>query len=455
VSGVVTIRVFSSLPALKVLATTIFVELLLIMKIMSLSTIGRSFASRNYQLFFLGQGLSLLGNWITKTTILWLAYDLTHSPLFLGIIGFLSQIPNLLVTPFAGVIIERHQRRRVLIFTHVLSVFIFLGLGLLCLEGLMNSWLLVGLSIAQGIINSVVLPARQTFLGDIVQKEDISNATALHSSLATICRILGPSIAGFLIVMVDVSYCFFLDALSYVAVITVLIMIHINPEQQTPLSPKAVGEPFIFRNLREGGVYVWEFLPIRLILLQIAAMSFLGMPYRSLLPIWATEIIKGDATTLGYLMAATGIGALGAALYLSNQPSVVGFAELVTFSPAVFGVALVAFCFVDSWLFSLLLMAIVGASSLLVSSASNALLQTIADVDKRARVMSFYTMAMMGILPLGELFMGSLTQEIGITYTLMISGTSCIALAILSAINLPNLQEVIRPIYIKNGLLSG
>jgi MFS family permease len=409
------------------------------MKTMSLSTIGRSFASRNYQLFFLGQGLSLLGNWITKTTILWLAYDLTHSPLFLGIIGFLSQIPNLLVTPFAGVMIERHQRRRVLIFTHTLSVFIFLGLGLLCLEGLMNSWLLVGLSIAQGIINSIVLPARQTFLGDIVQKEDISNATALHSSLATICRILGPSIAGFLIVMVDVGYCFLLDAVSYIAVITVLVMIRIEPEQQTTLTPKPAGEPFVFRNLREGGTYVWEFLPIRLILLQIAAMSFLGMPYRSLLPIWATEILKGDATTLGYLMAATGVGALAAALYLSNQPSVVGFAELVAFSPAVFGVALVAFCFVDHWLFSLFLMAIVGASSLLVSSASNALLQTIADTDKRARVMSFYTMAMMGILPLGELCMGSLTQEIGITYTLMISGTSCVALAILSAMNLPNL----------------
>jgi MFS family permease len=422
---------------------------------MNLSMIGRSFASRNYQLFFLGQSLSLLGNWITKTTILWLAYDLTHSPLFLGIIGFLSQIPNLLVTPFAGVIIERHQRRRVLIFTHTLSVFIFLSLGLLCLEGLINSWLLVGLSITQGIINSIVLPARQTFLGDIVQKEDISNATALHSSLATLCRILGPSIAGFLIVVVDVSYCFFLDALSYIAVITVLVMIQINPEQQAQLSAKSAGKPFLWRNLWEGGSYVWGFLPIRLILLQIAAMSFLGMSYRSLLPIWATEIIKGDATTLGYLMAATGIGALFAALYLSNQPSIVGFAELITFAPAVFGFALVAFCFVGNWLFSMILMAIIGASSLLVSSASNAFLQTIADADKRARVMSFYTMAMMGILPLGELFMGSLTQEIGITYTLMISGTSCIALTILSAISLPNLQVVIRPIYIKNGLLPG
>jgi len=422
---------------------------------MSLSTIGRSFASRNYQLFFLGQSLSLLGNWITKTSILWLAYDLTHSPLFLGVIGFLSQIPNLLITPFAGVIIEHHQRRRVLIFAHSLSMLIFLSLGLLCLTGLINTWLLIALSITQGIINSIVLPARQTFLGDIVQKEDIGNATALHSSLATICRIIGPGIAGFLIAMVDISYCFFLDALSYIAVIIALAVMHIPPKQRDLSLNGSVEKPFLWQNLREGGIYVWTFLPIRLILLQIAAMSFLGMSYRSLLLIWATEIIKGDATTLGYLMAATGVGALFAALYLSNQPSILGFAELVTFAPAVFGFALVTFCFVDSWLFSIILMAIVGASSLMVSSASNAMLQTIADPDKRARVMSFYTMAMMGILPLGELFMGSLTQSIGITYTLIISGSSCIVLAIFSAMNLPNLQLVIRPIYIKNGLLPG
>lgn len=421
---------------------------------MNLSAIGRSFASRNYQLFFLGQSLSLLGNWITKTTVLWLAYDLTHSPLFLGVIGFLSQIPNLIITPFAGVIIERYQRRWVLICTHTLSIIIFLSLAILTLEGFMTSRLLLALSIIQGVVNSVALPARQTFLGDIVnQKEDISNATALHSSLATMCRIIGPGIAGFLIANINAGYCFFLDGLSYMAVIIALIFMQINPEIQDSLITKSPNQSSLIQNLREGWSYITNFLPIRIILLQISAMSFLGMSYRSLLPIWATEIIKGDATTLGYLMGATGIGAFGAALYLSAKPNVVGFEEILTFAPAIFGGALVAFCFVSNWIISLVLMAIIGAATLLVASASNALLQTIADADKRARVMSFYTMAMMGILPLGELFMGSLTQAIGISYTLMISGSGCIALAILSAINLPNLQEVIRPIYIKNGLL--
>ncbi len=422
---------------------------------MNLSAIGRSFASRNCQLFFLGQSLSLLGNWITKTTVLWLAYDLTHSPLFLGIIGFLSQIPNLIITPLAGVMIERYQRRRVLIFTHTLSIIIFLSLAILTLEGFMTSWLLLALSIIQGVVNSVALPARQTFLGDIVnKKEDISNATALHSSLATICRIIGPGIAGFLIANINAGYCFLLDGLSYMAVIIVLISMQINLEIQDSLITKSPNKSSLIQNLREGWSYVSSFLPIRIILLQISAMSFLGMSYRSLLPIWATEIIKGDATTLGYLMGATGIGALGAALYLSAKPNVVGFEEILTFAPAIFGGALVAFCFASNWIISLVLMAIIGAATLLVASASNALLQTIADADKRARVMSFYTMAMMGILPLGELFMGSLTQGIGITYALIISGCGCIMIAILSALSLANLQEILRPIYIRNKLLS-
>jgi len=430
---------------------------------MSLSTIGRSFASRNYQLFFLGQSLSLLGNWITKTTILWLAYDLTHSPLFLGLIGFLSQLPNLIITPFAGVIIERYQRRRVLICTHSLSIIIFLILGLLCLENAINSRLLLGFSIVQGIVNSVVLPARQTFLGDIInQKEDISNATALHSSLATICRIIGPGIAGFLIVNINAGYCFLLDGLSYIGVIIALLVMVVNPaiveSSTTSLVTSSVTEITkqspLGQNLQEGWSYVFNFLPIRMILLQISAMSFLGMSYRSLLPIWATEIIKGDATTLGYLMAATGVGALLAALYLSAKPNVVGFEEILTFSPAIFGVTLVIFCFVNNWFVSLFLMAIIGGASLLVSSASNALLQTISEEGKRGRVMSFYTMGMGGILPLGELFMGGLTQGIGVTYALMISGCGCMVIAILSAINLPTLQDAIRPIYIKNGLLS-
>ncbi len=420
----------------------------------NLTAIGRSFTSRNYTLFFLGQSLSLLGNWITKTTILWLAYDLTHSPIFLGIIGFLSQIPNLVVTPFAGVIIERYQRRQVLILAHTLSILIFLSLGILTLEGFMTSWLLLTLSIMQGLVNSVALPARQTFLGDIVtQKEDISNATALHSSLATMCRILGPGIAGFLIANINGGYCFLLDGLSYIAVILALSFMKINSASQESFSASPAAKISLLENLQEGYRYVFDFLPMRLILLQVAAMSFLGMSYRSLLPIWTTEIVKGDATTLGYLMGATGIGALLAALYLSARPSVVGFEEILTFSPAILGGALVGFCLVNNWFISLGLMAVIGAASLLVTSASNALLQTIADENKRGRVMSFYTMAMMGILPLGELFMGFLTQGVGVTYTLMISGISCVIIAIFSAINLPSLQVVLRPIYIKNNLL--
>jgi predicted MFS family arabinose efflux permease len=265
---------------------------------------------------------------------------------------------------------------------------------------------------------------------------------------------LGPGIAGFLIANINAGYCFLLDGLSYIAVIIALFIIEINPESQSNSLTELTKNSSLGHNLLEGWSYVRSCLPIRMILLQIAAMSFLGMSYRSLLPIWAREILKGDATTLGYLMAATGIGALLAALYLSAKPNVVGFEDILTFSPAIFGGALVAFCFVHNWLASLVLMAIIGAASLLVTSASNALLQTIAEEDKRGRVMSFYTMAMMGILPLGELFMGSLTQGLGITYTLMISGSACIVVAILSAINLPTLQDNIRPIYIKNDLLS-
>lgn len=417
---------------------------------MKLQHILRSLESRNYRLFFRGQSLFLLGSMMTQTAMLWLAYSLTKSALFLGIVGFVNQVPNFIFAPFAGVFLERWNRRDILLATQASSAIVSLTLAALALTDKINVFHIIYFSILQGVLNSFDIPSRYAFIIDILEKkEDISNATALHSSLMTGSRMIGPAIAGIIIATWGAGYCFLIDGISYIAIVSALLAIKVPLKEVLTRSYTD-----LWARIKEGFTYAFEFLPIRSILMMMALVSFMGMPYKALMPIFAIQILDGDSATLGFLMGASGLGALFGCIYLSSRASVVGFSKIIVIAPAVFGTSLIIFSLSDALWLSLITLTVVGCSSVLEYSSSNAVLQTITEEDKRGRVMSLYTMSLMGTIPFGELFAGGLANIVGATNTLKIGGAFCILGAVIFYKNLPTMRKFIGPIYIENGLVK-
>ncbi|MEW6493291.1 MAG: MFS transporter, partial [Cyanobacteriota bacterium] len=279
-----------------------------------LKPILRALESRNYRLFFAGQAISLIGTWMTQLATIWLVYSLTNSAWWLGVVGFSSQIPSFALAPFGGIIVDRWNRHRILIATQVLSMIQSLALAALALTGMINIWQIIVLSLFQGFISAVDAPARQAFVVEIIdKKENLGNAIALNSSVFNGARLIGPAIAGLLISSVGASACFLIDGFSYIAVIAGLLAMKLKPKTITPQTAN------VWQRLKEGFNYAFGFPPIRAILLLLALFSFMGMPYTILVPIFATEILQGDAQTLGFLMAAVGVGALTGGIYLSSR----------------------------------------------------------------------------------------------------------------------------------------
>ena len=377
----------------------------------------RALRYRNYRLFFGGQSVSLIGTWMTRIATSWLVYRLTHSAFLLGVAGFSLQIPILLLGPFAGVWVDRLDRHRVLVITQVLSMIQSFWLAVLALTGRITVTDIILLSLFQGAINAFDMPARQAFLVQMVEdRADLSNAIALNSSMVNGARLIGPSLAGIIIATVGEGYCFLIDGFSYVAVIASLLLMHITREQ-VHASRKAV-----LRELKEGWQYVSHFAPIRSILLLLGLVSLVGMPYTVLMPIFAGSVLHGGAHTLGFLMGASGVGALMGALALATRRSVVGLGRVVTITSAGFGLGLVAFSN-SRWLpLSLVLMMVTGFCMMTQMASSNTILQTIVDDDKRGRVMSFYAMAFLGAAPLGSLLAGGLTSRLGAAHVARASG---------------------------------
>ena len=414
-----------------------------------LKPILRAFESRNYRLFFAGQAISLIGTWMTQIATVWLVYELTDSALLLGIVGFSSQIPNFVLAPFGGILVDRWNRHRILIGTQALSMLQSLALAFLALTGTIAIWHIILLSLFQGLISAVDSPARQAFLMEIIdKKENLGNAIALNSSVFNGARLVGPAIAGLLIASVGAGICFLIDGLSYIAVIAGLLAMNLKPRIITPQPGN------VWQRLKEGFNYAFGFPPIRAILLLLALFSFMGMPYTVLVPVFATKILQGGAQTLGFLMAAVGVGALIGGIYLSSRQSVVGLGKIIAFSPAALGVALIIFSQSRLLWLSLLMMLMVGCASILQIASSNTILQTIVEEDKRGRLMSFYTMAFLGVLPFGNLASGALASRIGAPNTVMIGGLFCILGSFVFAKQLPTLRRLVRPIYHKIGLLS-
>ena len=414
-----------------------------------LKPILRALESRNYRLFFAGQAISLVGTWMTQIATVWLVYDLTNSALWLGVVGFSSQIPSFLISPFGGILVDRWNRHRILIITQILAMIQSLTLAALALTGVMQIWHIILLSLFQGLITAVDSPARQAFVPEIIErKEDLGNAIALNSSVFNGARLVGPAIAGLLIASVGAGVCFLIDGLSYIAVISGLLAMKLKPRKIVKQTTN------VWQRLIEGFSYAFGFPPIRAILLLLALFSFMGMPYTILIPIFAKNILQGSAETLGFLMTAVGVGALVGGVYLSSRSTVIGLGKIIAIAPAIFGTALVIFSQSRILWLSLFMMFLVGFGGILQIASSNTILQTIVEDDKRGRLMSLYTMSFLGILPFGNLASGALADKIGAPDTLMIGGFCCILGSLAFTKQLPQLRRLIRPIYVEIGLLD-
>jgi MFS family permease len=408
----------------------------------------RALRYRNYRLFFGGQSISLIGTWMTRIATSWLVYRLTHSAFLLGVAGFSLQIPILLLGPFAGVWVDRLDRHRVLVITQVLSMIQSFWLAALALSGRITVKEIIALSLFQGAINAFDMPARQAFVVQMVEdRADLSNAIALNSSMVNGARLIGPSLAGIIIAAFGEGYCFLIDGFSYIAVILSLLLMHIS---QQPVRPRSSD---VLHELKDGWNYVTHLAPIRSILLLLALISLVGMPYTVLMPIFAGTVLHGGAHTLGFLMAASGVGALFGALVLATRRSVVGLGRVIAMTAAGFGVGLVVFANSRLLPLSLALLMVTGFCMMTQMASTNTILQTIVDEDKRGRVMSFYSMAFQGTAPFGSLVAGAAAARIGAPYTLMIGGSLCVMGAVWFCTELPKIRAIVRPIYRKMGII--
>jgi len=384
---------------------------------------------------------------MTQVASSWLVYRLTNSALLLGLVSFSGQIPALLLTPFAGVWVDRWDRRRVLEVTQVLAMIQSFAMAALALSGVVNIWHILGLTMFQGAINAFDIPARQTFVVEMIEdRADLSNAIALNSSMMNGARLVGPSIAGAIIAIAGEGYCFLIDGISYIAVIVSLAMM--NTKRGAPRAHEN-----LFAELHAGWRYIMSFDPIRSILALVSFISLVGVPYTVLLPVFASVVLHGGPHTFGFLTGATGLGAFISAVVLAMQKTIVGLGKRMAITSLTFGIGLILFAFSHHIAVSMLLMLVVGFSMMQVMASANTIMQTIVDEDKRGRVMSFYTLAFIGVAPFGNLIAGSLADRIGGPATVAVGGVLCIVAALWFFSRLENIRRIVRPLYVERGIL--
>ncbi|RIJ36920.1 MFS transporter [Pontibacter oryzae] len=408
----------------------------------------RALRSRNYKLFFVGQGISLIGTWMQQVALSWLVYRLTDSVFLLGAVTFSSQIPSFLLGPFAGVLADKFNRHKVLLLTQTLSMVQAFTLAALVLTDTIEIWHVLALSAFLGTINGFDIATRQAFVVELVEKrEDMSNAIALNSSMFNMARLAGPPIAGLLIAAVGEGVCILINAVSYLAVLGSLLLMRLKPFEQVQQQRK------VWESLKDGFRYAFGFPPIRALIVIVALLSLFGMPFTVLLPVFARDILHGGANTLGYLMGASGLGALSGALFLAQRKSVEGLGKVIIYTMLLFGCALIAFSFSEVFTLSLLLMLFSGFGMIVTMASCNTLLQTIVDDDKRGRVMSLYATAFMGMAPIGSMLAGSVAEQVGVGYTLAGCGFLCAISVIPFAMNRPKLRQMVQPIYERLGIV--
>ena len=413
------------------------------------ATAVRALRHRNFQLFFAGQMISLIGTWMQTVAQSWLVYRLTGSTLLLGIVGFAGQIPVFLVAPIGGVLADRTNRHRVVIATQTASMILAFVLAVLTLTHRIQVWQIMMLAAGLGIVNAFDIPARQAFLMDMVGREDLMNAIALNSSMFNGARILGPAVAGIVVAWVGEGWCFFANAISYIAVIAGLLMMQIKH----PVNLAREATPI--EHIVEGFRFVLDKTPIKAILLLLGVVSLVGTPYSVLMPVFASQVLHGGARELGMLMGATGVGALLGALSLATKVGVRGLGRLIALCAGGFGASLILFSFSRTFWLSMTFLVPVGFTMMVQMASSNTLLQSMVPDQMRGRVIALYSMMFMGMAPFGAFFAGAVAHRIGAPATVAIGGVACIAGAIIFARNLPNFRVQARELVLAQGMTAG
>ena len=415
-----------------------------------LGFILRALKHKNYRLFFAGQGVSLIGTWMQMVATSWLVYSITGSAFYLGVVSFCDHAPVFLGAPIAGILADRWPRHRIVMMTQILSMLqAFLLAGLVFFDYATLA-LIILLSLFRGLINTFDIPTRQAFVFEMVDNdEDIPNAIALNSMLFNIARLIGPSIAGFVIAFTGEAACFFINGITFLAVIFALCAMKIT----RPAAAKHSGS--ILGGIRDGLKYSFGFIPIRSTLIYTALISLFTTSYMVLMPVFAKVILHGDSRTLGFLMASIGIGAFVGAVFLARRKSVRGLENAVIAAAAIFAVGIIGFSFSKNLWLSLGLIILPGFGVMVQMASVNIILQTIVDDDKRGRILSLHTMSFIGILPFGNLLTGIVAEHIGAPNTLRLSGILSIAVMLMFLRQLPEIRRLIEPIYIRKGIIEG
>jgi MFS family permease len=413
-----------------------------------LSSPFRALRSRNYRLFFVGQGISLVGSQMTRLASAWLVYRLTDSAFLLGLVTFAGQAPSLFLPPVAGVWLDRWDRHKVLVAVQSAAMVLSLTLAALTLSGAITLAWIFAIALCQGLVSAVEIPTRQSMVVRMIDdRADLSNAIALNSSIFNGARLIGPAIAGALVSVVGEGVCFLLDGLSYIAVIAGLLSMRLSPDVRPPARRDVVHE------IVDGWQYLKGSTPIRSLLLFLGAVGVLAAPYSTLTPLVAGRVLGGGAHTLGFLMAASGIGSLACAVRLVLRTSVVGLGRSMAVAVAVFGICCALLGVSAHLWLSMALMTATGYGLMFQVVATNTIVQTIVDDDKRGRVMSFYTIALAGSGPVGALAGGALASRIGVEATYVVSGIACTVAALWFRRQLPALRQAVRPRYVELGIL--
>jgi MFS family permease len=388
--------------------------------------IFRGLKYKNYRYYFMGQGVSMLGTWVQNIAMGWLVYTLSGSALLLGTVVFALQVPSLLITPFAGVLVDRLDRRKVLIVSQILPMVTSFILTALVLTGNITVGLILTIAVVNGVILAFDTPFRQAFVPDIVTRpEDLGNAIALNSSQYNLARFIGPPVGGFLIVLIGEGWCFFINGLSFGASLVALVAI------KTSTIGKKASTASILAQMVEGIKYSWNFKPIRYLLRLVVLGGFFGLPFQALLPLFAADILQGDARMLGFLTGSLGAGALSGALYLASRKNILRIPTLAFRTSLLFGVGLAVFAISPYQILSMFALLFVGFGMIVFFNATNTLIQSLADEDKRGRVVSLYTLSFLGVTPIGSLAAGAIAEFIGVPLTVLSFSAICIISALL------------------------
>src|SRR5262245_33219514 len=418
------------------------------LKFFSSSPLWRSLRHRNYRLYLTGQLVSVCGTWMQQVALSWLVYRQTGSATLLGVVGFASQIPILLLGPIGGAVNDRYQSHRVAVWTQCGALAQALVLALLTLSGWILPLHIILLGTALGIVYAFDMPARQALVHQLVDPEDLSNAVALNSSMINAARIVGLALAGVVVARFGEGICFIINAVSYVATITALLMMRFDKAPRRHATTTSIG-----RSLVEGYRYVIATAPIRDLLILLGVVGVMGMPYMTLMPVFAAQVHRSGADTLGLMFGAVGLGALFGALFLARRKNIIGLGRVIVFATVGFGAGLVWFTIAPVFWLSLLLLVVVGYGWMVLIAASNTALQTLADNHMRGRVMSLFTMMLVGMAPFGSLLAGWAADQVGAPPVVAIGGGFCTLAGIVFARQLPRLREAAKPILAARGII--